>query len=414
MPLILEVISKQRDDESVSSRAEFGPEGGTIGRSAGCSWILPDTERFVSSRHASIDYRAGSYYLIDTSTNGTYINGAHTPVGQGSPQRLFDGDLVRLGDYEISVHIRDDESMSQALRPRTASGLDTARVAAMGPTEKLLDERELAVEEMADRLLLEGEAQGPSEQPPARPRRRPSRRVLKAYSPNSTQPVSTTGRSPRLEDKSPSGRQVARSERAAVEAFLRSAGLNPTDFPDVELHGLLRDLGQIMRELVVGLSEVLHNRAAQKTDLRMPKTMIQSADNNPLKFAVSVNEALQKLLWSGGPEYLRPLDAVRETFHDIKTHQLAVMLAMESAVKTLVSQLEPGELERRFEQRDKRRSLTAAGQRAHNWQKYDEFYKVLTHTGNGALPAAFMDEFTRAYEQVLEKEGPAPRRAGTV
>ena len=42
---------------------EFGQTGGTIGRSLESDWVLPDGQRYLSSRHASIDYRSGSYFL---------------------------------------------------------------------------------------------------------------------------------------------------------------------------------------------------------------------------------------------------------------------------------------------------------------------------------------------------------------
>src|SRR5690606_6878797 len=87
---------------------EFGSSGGTIGRSPECNWVLPDTNRYLSSRHASIDFRAGCYYIVDTSTNGVFVNDAEHPVGRGKPQRLFNGDRIRMGEYEITVEIEDD------------------------------------------------------------------------------------------------------------------------------------------------------------------------------------------------------------------------------------------------------------------------------------------------------------------
>src|SRR5690606_26344285 len=86
MALRLSIVSGQLGAHGMK---EFGPNGGTIGRSLECNWALPDTKRYLSSRHASIDFRSGSYYIIDTSTNGVYVNDAEQPVGRGKPQRLF-------------------------------------------------------------------------------------------------------------------------------------------------------------------------------------------------------------------------------------------------------------------------------------------------------------------------------------
>ena len=68
MPLRLQIISRHRQGLGERSSKEFGREGGTIGRSLESDWVLPDGQRYVSSRHASIDYRSGSYYIVVRET----------------------------------------------------------------------------------------------------------------------------------------------------------------------------------------------------------------------------------------------------------------------------------------------------------------------------------------------------------
>jgi type VI secretion system protein len=79
--------------------------GGSIGRGTDNEWILPDPERYLSGKHARIDFRAGTYVLVDTSSNGTYVNGAQVPLGKYHDYLLKDGDYVRLGEYELLVSI---------------------------------------------------------------------------------------------------------------------------------------------------------------------------------------------------------------------------------------------------------------------------------------------------------------------
>ena len=43
--------------------------------------------------------------LVDTSSNGTYVNGAQVPLGKYHDYTLKDGDYVRLGEYELLVSI---------------------------------------------------------------------------------------------------------------------------------------------------------------------------------------------------------------------------------------------------------------------------------------------------------------------
>ncbi len=102
--------------------------GGTIGRSAQNDWVLPDTERFISSHHAAIEDRGGECYLVDNSINGTFINSAEQPVGHGNSQRLLEGDLIKIGEYEISVSLTVEEFDSPGVwtadpTPAMGSGL---------------------------------------------------------------------------------------------------------------------------------------------------------------------------------------------------------------------------------------------------------------------------------------------------
>ena len=57
MPLRLEIISEHREIVGDDAVREFHEDGGTIGRSLQNDWILPDPDRFISGRHATIDYK---------------------------------------------------------------------------------------------------------------------------------------------------------------------------------------------------------------------------------------------------------------------------------------------------------------------------------------------------------------------
>jgi len=111
MPLQLEIVSDHKeilDDDSVR---EFREDGGTIGRSLENDWILPDPDQFISGKHATVDFQSGAYYLADTSSNGVYVNDEEKPLGRGNPRRLFNGDRLRMGDFEFLVSLDEGESL---------------------------------------------------------------------------------------------------------------------------------------------------------------------------------------------------------------------------------------------------------------------------------------------------------------
>lgn len=135
MALRLSVISEHGTHLGARSTKVFDAHGGTIGRGTDNDWSLPDPERYLSVKHARVDFRAGRYVLIDTSSNGTFVNGAPVPLGKHCDYTLQDGDFVSLGDYRVLVSIDEPDGIAQ---PSTAS-TDSADSAASADTPALYD-----------------------------------------------------------------------------------------------------------------------------------------------------------------------------------------------------------------------------------------------------------------------------------
>src|SRR5262245_63654194 len=90
MALKLRVISDHYKALGKRSSQLFGVTGGRIGRAQDNDWVLPDPDRYVSSHHAKVSFRTGSWVLEDVSTNGTFINGSDSPASLDGPYRLQD------------------------------------------------------------------------------------------------------------------------------------------------------------------------------------------------------------------------------------------------------------------------------------------------------------------------------------
>lgn len=106
MPLTLEITGPQAAALGAASRKVFDAAGGTIGRLADNTWSLPDP--YVSSRHATIRYRDGVYFIEDTSTNGVFINSQDNQLVKGQPYALKSGDWIFIEPYEIRTTITSD------------------------------------------------------------------------------------------------------------------------------------------------------------------------------------------------------------------------------------------------------------------------------------------------------------------
>lgn len=112
MALKLRVISDHYKQLGKQSSRMFGVHGGRIGRAPDNDWVLPDPERYVSSHHASVQFRGGKWILEDTSTNGVFVNDDSTPLSVNGPYHLKDGDRLRFGDYEFIVSIDERNDFS--------------------------------------------------------------------------------------------------------------------------------------------------------------------------------------------------------------------------------------------------------------------------------------------------------------
>jgi type VI secretion system protein len=138
--------------------------------------------------------------------------------------------------------------------------------------------------------------------------------------------------------------------------------------------------------------------------MRVPTTTIQPQNNNPLKFSASVEEALNNLLFRDSPEYLSPVDAVRETFGDLKQHQQHLLAAMRTAVVDYIGRLDPEELESKV---GRGNLLIGAANKLKYWDLFKDLYDVVSQHQPGQFPHQFIEELARAYELEESRAVPA-------
>ena len=76
----------------------------TIGRDSSNDIVIP--REFISSLHATIEYKNGYYYLEDhRSTNGTSLN--KRKIQENKPARLKSGDTIHFANYEFRLLLHD-------------------------------------------------------------------------------------------------------------------------------------------------------------------------------------------------------------------------------------------------------------------------------------------------------------------
>jgi type VI secretion system protein len=376
------------------SRA-FGVHGGRLGRAPDNDWVLPDPDRYVSGHHAAIEYRGGQWYVLDTSSNGTFHNESGTPVRASGAQLLADGDRLRLGDYEFEITITADNDFP----PDAQGGMgyeqmqsDDFAIATHGDIGADLDLKTL----LEDPMPPEDESPPPPGPDPFGQTLVPpsSRRDRPRSPPTLKMPARPAAAGPARHDP-----QAVAALQPAVLLLLRGAGLDPSGVPADRYAQILALAGQVLREMTLGLSTALKAHA----DARAVGSVHRE---QPLAALPSTEAALMRLLVSTSGRQASPVEVVRDGFATLHHHELATSVALRMALAEYVARFAPEELETQFEQRLKRTGVVTAAPRTKYWEMYAETYRLLVQANDEGLPHAFAEAFLRIYSSGDGPDGP--------
>jgi predicted component of type VI protein secretion system len=400
MPLLLEIVSDNKDILGSDCVREFREDGGTIGRSLENDWILPDPDHFISAKHATIDFRAGAYYLADVSTNGIFVNDEEEPLGRGKPRRLFNGDRLRMGDFEFVVTL--DEGESLVMPPPEAMTVVPDQV------ERLVSEESIKT---GIELLGEEEMTGDEEFENA------------LFGSAAAEKQAQKGNGPMNDQPNPFAPAPTQKENQQVDlenlldAFMRGLDISRADIhPSTDPLVVMENAGRVLKEFVDGTSDLLTRRGGVKAMFRLDQTTIMPKHNNPLKLAENTRDSMMQLLIGQEGEYLSPVDAVREVCKDLKIHQSAVVEAMMTAFTDYIGRFDPHALQENFDRTLDSKPLFKAKNQLKYWQLYCDLYPIMTEQNIGTLPHQFAEDFVRAYEkhiadaERLESQGSKPKK----
>ena len=163
----------------------------------------------------------------------------------------------------------------------------------------------------------------------------------------------------------------------------------------------MQTVGAVFKELIDGLMTVLRARSELKSQFRVSMTVLQSVENNPLKFSRTVGEALKLLLAKDQPGYVDAADAVREGYQDVMNHQLAIAAGVQASLMSLVSRFDPQKIARKYEEG------IVLQKKAKCWDAYRQAYGDIARE---ALENFFGEEFSRAYEEQMSKLRTTPKK----
>lgn len=520
MDLILTVVECPPHANMLNHTKVFRSAGGSVGRADANDWVLPDTERILSSRHLEVVFSGGRFSLLDHSTNGTFVNDSQSPLGPGNSHELKAGDVLICGEYQLKVSIkapvaepevpadlgpvgfldgndRTTFNAATAAKQQSASsaseldswlepgaqtpkpeGQDWGAVVSQAATgtktddpwgtpsssDSLFGETPSGSDplEALNRPSLSGapstpawddgdewwkggsasdhapvdqqQVRIPQPQQPAQPAAAPnpfaaSEAALgsepddidslfgipaKPSGPQPEMPVQQPPVQPSTsfipDTPAPSVAQPSVQQPSAGPAA-SGAGMNSADvrqlasllglnnIADEQLETLMPEVSGIVSEAVARLIDLLRARTAIKNELRVQHTMIQTMDNNPLKFSANAEDALKMMFSRDASAFMRPQDAVRDSFDDLSDHQVAVLKGMHAAYDGMFKHFDPENLKQHINARD---SLLG-NKDAKNWTAFEQYFKALKKDYESTYNSLFGEEFARAYEKQLSE-----------
>ena len=381
--------------------AAFDETGGTIGRADHNHMVLPDRDRTVSRVHAEVAFRNGSYVIVDRGSNPIEVNGKE--LGSGREEPLHAGDTVQIGAYVLAV----SSGAAASTDPFADTGASAHRIS---PSDSW------------------PATSAPTPLAPAAPLASSTAAIPNDWDPFGDMPSTTTA--PRAPSSTipdidppraapqpwPSPPAVAPTSSAAPDALLASL-LDGLNVPDLRLEtltpGLMRQIGQLLRESTRGTVELLAARTALKREVRAEVTMIVARENNPLKFSPSVEVALQHLLGPPARGFLPASAAMRDAFDDLRAHQIGVLAGMRAALEGLLARFDPAQLEATLAPRTGLATLIPASRKSRLWESFEALYSQLSREAEDEFHQLFGEAFVYAYEtyiaQLQRDDAPPPQ-----
>ncbi|AND69057.1 hypothetical protein ATSB10_16030 [Dyella thiooxydans] len=424
--------------------AQFGARGqkafegrdGSIGRSEDCDWVLSASG--VSRVHAMIRCLNGIYFIEDRSTNGMLLNGV--PLVKGDPSALKHGDRLQIDTFEVSVSVQVAGAAAVPPAPPapqdvfSTSPLPAAAPMPMardplddfldlGPASRPPADAGLIPDPVApaggslDPLSFLDEPFAPSPSPAApspdwnhtpgvsdhfRPPLQEGQRAAQMLPENWDLTVGDFG-APAASTPAPAPAPVP-APAPPPAAWTPPA---PAPAPAPAGAAMPADIEQMLSIVVDGVMDVLRARAEIKNTFRLPVTIIQRSENNPLKFAPNAEEALQKILSPPNAAFLSGPSAFDDAFDDIRCHQMAMLAGVRAAFESLLAHFNPD----RFEQEADGGKRSAFAGKGRYWEKYREHFEGLAKNPDECFRRLFGDEFARAYEEQLARLKSARRNA---
>ena len=332
-----------RDDEIHPVDARLLREGVLrVGRDKSADWSIPDPDCALSRTHCEFAVGADGLTLRPLGANGVFNAATGERLVDQAAIAMSLPFAIRLGDFRIIA--------SEAPRGNIA-GQETRTMVLTPPLGDSIDV--------------------------------PSDWTDTAIATRSGGPAVTTG--------------------SLLDAFCEGAGLNASLLAREDPVEIMRRVGGVYRQMVLGVGDLMSERDHARSHYQMTRTTIGSADNNPFKWAPTQRLAIDLIL-GGSHGFLSGSAALQSSFRDIKRHLVATFAGLRGSLQQAIACFDPDSLDDKTASRSLFQNRTAA-QLKELEKRHADLLEEIDGKKSGVLDRAFVQAYNVADAVVTDDRG---------
>jgi type VI secretion system protein ImpI len=374
MELILDVV-KSGKNRPVQKSFRFDSGGGYIGRSEQANYRLTDPQNYISSRHASIEFKHGQFYLRDESTNGTFLKHPYKKLPKGAPHAVKASEVFIIGDHELQARINQDDYSEDFIiggglsepaplsaveelipdddflmdTPESAFESEEAPEAGIGlepemPKKEAEDKLDV-LDLLGDRTPPMAAMETPEPEPEPQTEELPAQQPFEEYI--DVPSYAEVPETPRPEPRENRGYEG--SFAASLQVLEKRLGIEIVNLGNEERDALMAALGDVVVNALEGLRGSLKLKDQVKQDLRLPLFQNEHEESNPVKLGKSASQLLQNEMIGGRLGMMDLATAVNKSFAELDAHSVALHGASKNLMGIAASRFAPKSLEYKFE-----------------------------------------------------------------
>ena len=343
----------------------------TIGRDPAADLVLPDETGKISRRHAEIRLDDAGCTLQDLSVNGIFRGDTADRLESGC--KLRNGDTLRIGGYTVTVEL----SAPLPAPPPPPPPPPKAQPKPEPPAQSRRGGDPAA-------MAAAPRAQTPTGAPI-------SDAVTAIMKPRPPNPPEKPAPPPAAAEPAAPASPAAGNEIIARVA--KALGLSPADISQADPADLAGQLASVVALAAEEMRAMLFMRAETGRTGRP----IEAANNNPLEFFPSTDEALRVLFGPPRRAYLDAGRAFHQSFTELRAHGTRTAVAMTTAAKALTDALDPNAISQAARDAGKSRLLIGL-RKSELWDMYVARWTAMTGGAPTGAADAFAKHFNEAYE----------------